>query len=93
MSLNSRTVRIHAFGGPEQLVLETLPVGKPGPSEVCIVHHAIGLNFIDVYQRTGLYPNALPLALGFALAWLLWRLPPAALPAAGALPATVLRAR
>ncbi len=64
MSLNSQTVRIHAFGGPEQLVLETVPVGSPAPGQVGIGHRAIGLNFIDVYQRTGLYPNALPLALG-----------------------------
>ena len=64
MSQTSRTVRIHAFGGPEQLVLEDVPVGEPGPGQIRIRHHAVGLNFIDVYQRTGLYPNALPLALG-----------------------------
>ncbi len=61
---SSRAVRIHAHGGPEQLVIDTVTVGDPGPGEVRIRHHAIGLNFIDVYQRTGLYPNALPLALG-----------------------------
>jgi len=44
--------------------LVELPVGDPGPGEIRIRHQAIGLNFIDVYQRTGLYPNALPLALG-----------------------------
>jgi NADPH2:quinone reductase len=44
--------------------LVDLPVGDPGPGEVRIRHHACGLNFIDVYQRTGLYPNAMPLALG-----------------------------
>ena len=60
----SRAVRIHAHGGPDQLVIDTVPVGLPGPGEVRIRHHAIGLNFIDVYQRTGLYPNAMPLALG-----------------------------
>ncbi len=64
MTLTSHTIRIHAFGGPEQLVLEELPVGEPGPGQIRIRHHAVGLNFIDVYQRTGLYPNALPLALG-----------------------------
>lgn len=63
-AITSRTVRIHAHGGPEQLVLDTVEVGAPGPGEVRIRHHAIGLNFIDVYQRTGLYPNVLPLALG-----------------------------
>ena len=62
--ISTRAVRIHAHGGPEQLVIDQLTVGDPGPGEVRIRHHAIGLNFIDVYQRTGLYPNALPLALG-----------------------------
>ncbi|MCU0762937.1 MAG: quinone oxidoreductase [Hydrogenophaga sp.] len=64
MSQASRAVRIHAPGGPEQLVIDTVEVGDPGPGEVRIRHHAIGLNYIDVYQRTGLYPNAMPLALG-----------------------------
>jgi len=60
----SRAVRIHATGGPEQLVIDTVSVGEPGPGEVRICHHAIGLNYIDVYQRSGLYPNTMPLALG-----------------------------
>ena len=60
----SRAVRIHAHGGPDQLVVDTVEVGAPGPGQVRIRHHAVGLNFIDVYQRTGLYPNAMPLALG-----------------------------
>jgi len=64
MSTTSRAVRIHAHGGPEQLVIDTVEVGEPGPGQVRIRHHAVGLNFIDVYQRTGLYPNAMPLALG-----------------------------
>ena len=64
MSHPSRTVQIEAFGGPEQLRLVTLSVGEPGPGEVRIRHHAVGLNYIDVYQRTGLYPNALPLSMG-----------------------------
>lgn len=64
MSLMSRSVQIAQFGGPEQLQLVDLPVGEPGPGEVRIRHHAVGLNYIDVYQRTGLYPNALPLSLG-----------------------------
>ncbi len=61
---SSRAVRIHAPGGAEQLVVDTVSVGDPGPGQVRIRHHAIGLNFIDVYQRTGLYPLALPLTLG-----------------------------
>ena len=64
MTQTSRAVRIHAHGGPDQLVVDTVEVGEPGPGEVRIRHHAIGLNFIDVYQRTGLYPNPMPLALG-----------------------------
>ncbi len=64
MPTTSRAVCIHAHGGPEQLVIDTVPVGDPGPGEVRIRHHAIGLNYIDVYQRTGLYPNPLPLSLG-----------------------------
>lgn len=68
MTQTSRTIQIQAFGGPEQLQLATLPVGEPGPGEIRIRHHAVGLNFIDVYQRTGLYPNALPLSLGMEAA-------------------------
>ncbi|MBN8486563.1 MAG: quinone oxidoreductase [Burkholderiales bacterium] len=64
MSLSSRAIQIDAFGGPEQLRLVEREVGEPGPGEIRIRHHAVGLNFIDVYQRTGLYPNALPLVLG-----------------------------
>lgn len=60
----SLAIQITAFGGPEQLQLVDLAVGEPGPGEIRIRHHACGLNFIDVYHRTGLYPNALPLTLG-----------------------------
>jgi NADPH2:quinone reductase len=59
-----RAIQITAFGGPEQLQLVDVPVGEPGPGEIRIRHHACGLNFIDVYQRTGLYANPLPLTLG-----------------------------
>ncbi len=60
----SRAIQIQAFGGPEVMQVVDLEVGQPGAGEVRIRHHAAGLNFIDVYQRTGLYPNALPLSLG-----------------------------
>jgi len=60
----AKTAIIEAHGGPEQFRLVDLPVGEPGPGEIRIRHHAIGLNFIDVYFRTGLYPIALPHALG-----------------------------
>jgi hypothetical protein len=66
MSQHSRAVRIHSPGGAETMVLDTVTVGDPGPGEVRIRHHAVGLNFIDVYQRTGLYPLPMPLALGMA---------------------------
>jgi len=60
----ARTIQITAYGGPEQMQLVDLTVGDPGPGQIRIRHHASGLNFIDVYQRTGLYANPLPLTLG-----------------------------
>ena len=60
----SKTIQISQYGGPEVMKLVELPVGEPGLGQIRIRHHACGLNFIDVYQRTGLYPNPLPLTLG-----------------------------
>ena len=60
----SKAIQIQQYGGPEVMQLVELAVGQPGPGEVRIRHHACGLNFIDVYQRTGLYQNPLPLTLG-----------------------------
>ncbi|HYF21077.1 MAG TPA: quinone oxidoreductase [Ramlibacter sp.] len=60
----SRAVRIEQTGGPEQLELVDVQVGEPGPGQVRIRHHAVGLNFIDVYHRTGLYSLPLPLQIG-----------------------------
>ena len=57
-------VQIARQGGPEEMKLVEVAVGAPGPGEVRIRHHAIGLNFIDVYQRSGLYPLPTPLTLG-----------------------------
>jgi len=57
-------IRIHAHGGPEVLQWEAVEPSAPGPGEVLIRQTAIGLNFIDVYERTGLYPGALPMTLG-----------------------------
>jgi NADPH2:quinone reductase len=51
----SKAIRIHAIGGPEVLLWETVPKPEPGPGELLIRHEAIGLNYIDVYFRTGLY--------------------------------------
>ena len=53
----TRAVRVHAYGGPEVLSVENVDVGAPGPGEVRMRQTAIGLNFIDVYCRTGLYPQ------------------------------------
>jgi len=60
----SHGIRIHAYGRPEVLRWEEVPPGDPGRGEVLIRHTAIGLNFIDVYERTGLYKGALPLVPG-----------------------------
>ena len=60
----SKAVRIDQHGGPEELKIVEVEVGQPGPGEIRIRHHAIGLNFIDVYQRTGLYALPMPLQLG-----------------------------
>jgi NADPH2:quinone reductase len=60
----SRAVQIDQNGGPEQLKIVQVQVGEPGPGEIRIRHKAVGLNFIDVYQRSGLYALPLPLRLG-----------------------------
>ena len=57
-------VQIERNGGPEEMKLVQVQVGAPGKGEVRVRHHAIGLNFIDVYQRSGLYQLPLPLQLG-----------------------------
>lgn len=64
----AKTAIIEAHGGPEELRIVDREVGDPGPGEIRIAHRAIGLNFIDVYQRTGLYPLELPHALGMEAA-------------------------
>jgi NADPH2:quinone reductase len=60
----SKAVRINQNGGPEEMELVDLEVGQPGPGEIRIRHQAAGLNFIDVYQRSGLYKLPMPLTLG-----------------------------
>lgn len=65
----THAIRIHATGGPEALKWEEINVGEPGPGEARVRHEAVGLNFIDVYHRTGLYPiPALPSGLGLEAA-------------------------
>lgn len=60
----SRAVRIDQHGGPEVMQMVQVVVGEPAAGEVRIRHQAVGLNFIDVYQRSGVYPMAMPLQLG-----------------------------
>ena len=57
-------IKIEKTGGPEVLKIETIDIDKPGPEEVFIEHKAIGLNFIDTYHRSGLYPVELPSGIG-----------------------------
>jgi NADPH2:quinone reductase len=57
-------IRIHKFGGPEVMEWEEVRLGDPGPAEVLIRQTAVGLNYTDVYSRTGLYPGTLPMGLG-----------------------------
>ena len=63
--MKTPAIRIAAHGGPEVLHMEEVEVPDPGPGEVRIRNHAVGLNFIDIYFRTGLYQSPLPHGLGF----------------------------
>jgi NADPH:quinone reductase len=60
----THAIRFHQTGGPEVLAWEEVEVGAPGPGQARVRHHAVGLNFIDVYHRTGLYPTQLPAVPG-----------------------------
>jgi NADPH:quinone reductase len=60
----AKAVRIHRYGGPEVMTYEDVEVGDPGPGEVRIRNKAIGVNYIDTYFRTGMYPSTLPAVLG-----------------------------
>jgi NADPH2:quinone reductase len=57
-------IRVHEIGGPEVLKWEEVEVGEPGPGEIRLRQEAAGVNFIDVYHRTGLYPQPLPFIPG-----------------------------
>ncbi|HEY0943964.1 MAG TPA: quinone oxidoreductase [Opitutaceae bacterium] len=63
-----RAIRIHEHGGPEKLHLDDVPLPEPGPGQVRLRVEAAGLNFIDTYQRSGLYRVALPATLGLEAA-------------------------
>jgi len=60
----TKAIRIFRTGGPEVMEYVDVEVGEPGPGEARVRHHACGLNYIDVYFRTGLYPQPLPAGLG-----------------------------
>src|ERR671918_1909384 len=60
----AKAIRFHKQGGPEVLQLDDVEVGEPGQGQVRIRHTAIGVNFVDTYQRSGLYPMQLPAAAG-----------------------------
>jgi len=59
-----KAVRIHTFGGPEVMQVEEVPTPSPQAGQVLVRLAAAGLNYIDIYQRSGLYPNALPYTMG-----------------------------
>jgi NADPH2:quinone reductase len=60
----TRTIRIHATGGPEVLQMDDVALPPPGPGEALVRHTAIGVNFIDTYHRGGLYPLPMPSGIG-----------------------------
>jgi NADPH2:quinone reductase len=60
----AKAIRFHKQGGPEVLQLDDVPVGDPGAGQIRIRHTAIGVNFVDTYQRSGLYPMQLPMVAG-----------------------------
>lgn len=62
--MDVKAIRIHETGGPDAMKLESVVLAEPGPDEIRVRHTAIGLNFIDTYQRSGLYPVSLPSGLG-----------------------------
>ncbi len=64
----SKSIIIKKNGGPEVLQLQEVEVGSPGPDEIKVTNHAIGLNFIDTYHRSGLYPLKLPSGIGLEAA-------------------------
>ncbi len=64
----SKTVIIKKNGGPEVLEIQNVKIGSPGPDEIKVTNHAIGLNFIDTYHRSGLYPLKLPSGIGLEAA-------------------------
>ena len=60
----TNAIRVHQVGGPDAMQWEPVGLGDPGPGQVRLRHQAVGLNYIDVYHRTGLYPQPLPFIPG-----------------------------
>ena len=63
-----KSIILKKNGGPEVLELQDVKVGSPGPDEIKVTNHAIGLNYIDTYHRSGLYPIKLPSGIGLEAA-------------------------
>ena len=59
-----KAMRFHKQGGPEVLQLDEVALAEPGPGQARVRHTAIGVNFVDVYQRSGLYPMQVPQVAG-----------------------------
>ena len=64
----SKSIIINKTGGPEVLEISDVKVGRPGPTEIKVKNIAIGLNYIDTYHRSGLYPVELPSGIGLEAA-------------------------
>jgi len=75
--MKTQAIRIYKYGGPEVLQYEEIELAEPGLGEARVRHTAIGLNFIDTYHRTGLYPQELPTGLGTEAAGIIEAVGPA----------------
>ena len=62
--MKTKAINLYEYGGPEVLRYEDVDIGEPGEGEALVRHTAVGLNFIDTYHRTGLYPMEFPAGLG-----------------------------
>ena len=64
-----KSIVIKKSGGPDVLELQDVNINSPGPDEIKVTNHAIGLNYIDTYHRSGLYPIKLPSGIGLEGCW------------------------
>ncbi len=74
--MKTNAIRVHKLGGPEEMVIEQVEIASPKENEVIIKQNAIGLNFIDTYFRSGLYPAPLPTPIGMEAAGVIEELGP-----------------